>query len=97
MLLATAAEDKVNLHFTCALSIVLRAHPFPFRAKLVLLGFFPATKRFKSIFSLWLLAKTQGCVSKLTPKLCRTDPGEGGVHNSRCTFSSKTLDGLCMI
>lgn len=64
MLLVTAAEDKVNLHGTCSLSIVLHAHPLPFRAKLVLLGFFPATERFKPIFSLWLLAKTQVCVSK---------------------------------
>lgn len=53
-----------------------RAHLCPFRAKLLLLGFSPATETLKAAFSLWLLAETQWGVSRWVPKLCRVNPRE---------------------
>ena len=74
MLLATTA-DKVNSHVTCALSIVLRAHPFSFRAKLVLSGFFPATDSSPYFLSCFF-AETQVCMTK------SAQDGAQGMHSS---------------
>lgn len=64
------------LRLACSPGIVLRAHPCPFRAKLLLLGFSPATETLKATFSLWLLAETQMYMSKWAAGLQRVDPRE---------------------
>lgn len=81
-LAVTATQEKVNAAPSWSPGIMLQAHPYPFWAKLLHLGFSPATETFKAMFSLCLLAETQGCVSKWAPKLRRVEPGESSTPSA---------------